>query len=602
MEVLTFVSTSGGTECGSLTENSRDVSRYRGVTCTSGPYFHHLTACGSDHILFGGDSRGEHIYTHDPSSTPTRTQLLSTPLQKKTTYIRMASTATSDGELGFVSSGKSLPYWYEPKGKPMIHDKFPTLEADTTADVTIIGGGIAGVTAAYLLASAGKSVILLEDGLLASGESGRTTGHVFNGLDDRYSAIEKSFKKEGSKLVARSLTEAIQTMEDIIKKENIDCDWVRLPGYLFIGGDWTEKDLKQEYQAALDAGIDVTMLDTAPDFNSGPAILFPKQGQIHITKYIQGLADAAVNKGAKIYTRTHVKQIVGKEGQVVTLNDKKVTSKHIIQATNVPINDVVTMWTKMKGYRTYALSAKVPKGSVSLSLWWDTMDPYNYVRINKGTDDSHDVIIVGGQDHPVGTQFNTEERYDNLYKWLKERFPQTGEIINKWSGQVTEPFDGLPFIGQNPGDAEGVLIITGDSGMGMTNATLGAMINTDIILGKSNPYADIYSPSRQTITHSFKETVMENIETQSQYLDWVRPGQVSGCGAIIRKGLKPVAVYRDEAGQVHTRTAVCPHLGAIVQWNDAEKSWDCPAHGSRFNAKGAPICGPAINPLAEVKV
>jgi len=522
----------------------------------------------------------------------------------------MASTASQTSEgLGLLSSGITTPYWYEPTKKSYIPDIYPTLDQDTSAEVTVIGGGLAGLTTAYFLASAGKKVVVLEDGLIGSGETGRTTAHIFTALDDRYSAIESAFSKADSKLVAQSLERAVDLIEEIVQKEKIDCDFTRLPGYLFVGGDWTQKDLEKEFQAAKDAGLDVSWVDSAPDFNSGRAIKFPRQAQFHMNKYMSGLAKAATEKGAQIYTRTHVKQILGKENSVETLNGKRVISNYIVQATNVPINDRVTMWTKMKGYRTYAVSAKIPKGAVSQSLWWDTTDPYNYLRTQKGETEDHDVVIVGGQDHPVGVEFNSEERYDKLYSWLKERIPQAGEIINKWSGQVTEPYDGLPFIGQNPGDAESVLMITGDSGMGMTNTTIGAAIITDHIMGKPNPYKELYSPSRQTITHSFRETVMENISTQAQYLDWVKPADVSdiedikpGCGAILRQGLGKIAAYKDHDGKVHTCTAVCPHLGAQVQWNDAEKSWDCPAHGSRFNPYGAPVNGPAISPLEKVEL
>jgi len=545
---------------------------------------------------------GKTLFTRSPVSS---SQL------NKSTFFRMASTTasqTSEG-LGLLSSGVTTAYWYEPKGNSYIPDIYPTLQQDTSADVTVIGAGISGLTAAYLLAAAGKKVVVLEDGLIGSGETGRTTAHIFNALDDRYMEIEKAFSKDASKLVAQSLNQAIEFIDQVVQKEKIDCDFSRLPGYLFVGGDWTQSDLEEEFRAAKDAGIEVEWVNSAPDFESGRAIKFPNQAQFHMNKYITGLAKAATEKGAKIYTRTHVQQINGKEKFVNTLNDKKVTSDHIIQATNVPINDVVTMWTKMKGYRSYVVAAKVPKGSVSHALWWDTTDPYNYLRVQKGEDDSHDVVIIGGQDHTVGTEFNAEERYQNLYKWAKERLPQLGEIVNKWSGQVTEPLDGLPFHGQNPNDAESVQIITGDSGMGMTNGTIGAMVTTDAILGKPNPYSELYSPSRQTITHQFRETVMENIETQLQYLDWLKPADVKdiedikpGCGAILRSGLGKVAAYKDENGKVFTCTAVCPHLKAQVQWNDAEKSWDCPAHGSRFNPYGAPLNGPAIRPLEEVKI
>jgi len=516
-------------------------------------------------------------------------------------------------DLGTVSSGYTKSYWYETSGlhgNAEIPDTFPTLSSDQTADVCVIGGGIAGLTTSYLLANAGKSVVLVEDGLIGSGETGRSTSHIFNALDDRYTYIESKFGKESSRLVAESQTAAIEMIHRIVEAENIQCDFSRLDGYLFAGKNWSEKDLEDEFQAAQNAGIAVRMVDNVPDFKSGKAILFPGQAQFHMNKYLVGLAEACKKKGVKIFTRTHAAEAKGGKDACVTSTDNyKVKCNFIVEATNVPMNDTVSMWTKMKAYRSYAISVKIPKGSVSQTLYWDSEDPYHYVRLSKGSDESHDVMIIGGEDHPTGTEHDFEQRYGSLYSWAKQRFPQIGEVINKWSGQVTEPFDGIAFLGRNPGDYDNVFIITGDSGMGMTNMTLGAMINTDLITGKENPYAKLHSPSRQTLAHDLKQTMMENLKTQAQYKDWLKPSEVKdiedlkpGCGAVINQGLSKVAVYKDENGNVISRSAVCPHLKAILNWNDSEKTWDCPAHGSRFNACGIPLNGPTNRPLAHVEL
>jgi len=518
--------------------------------------------------------------------------------------------------LGQVSSGYTKSYWFETQGNHAktaeIPDEFPTLSSDQTSDVCVIGGGIAGLTQSYLLACAGKSVVLLEDGLIGSGESGRTTAHIFNGLDDRYVHVAQKFGKEAAKTVAESQSAAIELIQMIVDNEKIDCDFARLSGYLFAGKNWSEKQIKEEYEAAQEAGLPVKLVNSAPDFSTGLAVEFPNQAIFHMNKYLAGLALACKKRGVKIFTRTHAKEAEGGKNNKATVTSTegyKVNCNYIVQATNVPMNDTVTMWLKMKPYRSYAVAAKIPKGTVSNSLWWDSEDPYHYVRLSRGTDDSHDIMIVGGEDHPVGQAHNFEERYENLYKWAKEKFPQLGQVTNQWSGQVTEPLDGIAFLGRNPGDYDNVFLITGDSGMGMTNATLGAMINTDLILGKPNPYAKLHDPSRQTITHDLKETLTENLNTQVQFLDWIKPSEVKdiedikpGCGAVIRNGISKAAVYRDENGQIHSRSAVCPHLGAIVHWNESEKSWDCPAHGSRFNACGTPINGPSNKPLPPVEL
>jgi Rieske Fe-S protein len=283
----------------------------------------------------------------------------------------------------------------------------------------------------------------------------------------------------------------------------------------------------------------------------------------------------------------------------------------VVVATNSPINDKVSIHTKQHPYLTYAIGVRVPRDAVALALYWDTQDPYHYVRL-AGTpeaagDADHDVLIVGGEDHKTGQVHDQAERYGRLEAWARERFLVMGEVVFRWSGQVMETIDGLAFIGRNPLDKDNVFIVTGDSGMGMTHGTLAGILLTDLIQGRDNPWAKVYDPARKTLRAALEFT-RENINVVRQYAGWVTRGEVSsvdevkpGTGALLRRGLTKVAVYRDEEGKVHEYSAVCTHLGCLVEWNDAEKTWDCPCHGSRFDRHGAVINGPAIRGLPVVK-
>jgi nitrite reductase/ring-hydroxylating ferredoxin subunit len=248
---------------------------------------------------------------------------------------------------------------------------------------------------------------------------------------------------------------------------------------------------------------------------------------------------------------------------------------------------------------TYVIGAPVPRGSVTTALYWDTGDPYHYIRLVTGIDTGHDLLVVGGEDHKSGQADDIEERHPRLEAWARERFPSMGEVTHQWGGQVMEPVDGLAFIGHNPLDADNVYTVTGDSGNGMTHGTIAGMLITDQILGRHNPWESLYDPGRITLRAS-AEYAKEAVNTVAQYADWVTKGDVGSVdeiekdsGAVIRRGVAKLAVYRDPTGALHERSAVCPHLGCIVAWNPAEKTWDCPCHGSRFDKFGEVINGPA---------
>ena len=483
-----------------------------------------------------------------------------------------------------------------------------SLAKDVKADVCVIGAGIAGMTTAYLLACEGKAVVVLDDGPVAGGQTERTSAHLSNAIDDRFTEIEKIHGVDGSRLAAESHSAAIDRIESIAKAEGIDCDFRRVDGYLFLAPGQSADLLDKECEAAHRAGLTgVDFVDRAPlaSFDTGRCLRFPRQAQFHPLKYLAGLADAFRNKGGAIYTNTHASKIEG--GKVETKASPVVTADAVVVATNTPVNDLVAIHTKQSPYLTYAIGARVPKGAIENALYWDTLDAYHYIRLQPGEDG--DVLIVGGEDHKAGQVSDQAERWDRLETWARERFPMMGTVEYRWSGMVMETTDGLAFIGRNPMDKPNVYIATGDSGMGLTHGTIAGILLTDLILGRDNPWATIYDPSRKPVWGmAWKEFLVENANVAKELTkDWLGGGDVSsvdeiprGEGAILRRGLKKVAVSVDGNGTAHEFSAACPHLGCIVHWNGAEKTWDCPCHGSRFDPKGKVIAGPANTPLAEV--
>jgi glycine/D-amino acid oxidase-like deaminating enzyme/nitrite reductase/ring-hydroxylating ferredoxin subunit len=493
----------------------------------------------------------------------------------------------------------------------------PALDIDAHTEVCVIGAGIAGMTTAYLLTRAGKSVIVLDDGPIAGGATSRTTAHLSNALDDRYYELERLHGIEGARLAAESHTAAVDRIEQIIKEEEIQCDLERLDGYLFVpAGDPTEQ-LEREMQAAHRAGLtNVEYVERLPltCYDFGPALRFPHQGQFHILKYINGLTKAIQRCGGTIFTNTHVSRIEGGALAHIETADGHhiVTAQAVVVATNTPVNDRIAIHTKQAAYRTYVIGARIPQGAIPRMLLWDTADPYYYVRLQTvekkgGAGESYDLLIVGGEDHKTGQAPDFNECHARLERWTRERFPMVEGIEFRWSGQVMEPVDGLAFIGHNPLDKDNVYIATGDSGNGMTHGTIAGMLLTDLILHRDNLWATIYNPSRKNLGAA-AEFVKENLNVAEQYTEHLTLGYVEsvdeiapGEGAVLRRGLKKIAVYRDLQGMLHEHSAVCAHLGCVVEWNDLEKTWDCPCHGSRYAPDGHVINGPAIHGLAPIQ-
>jgi glycine/D-amino acid oxidase-like deaminating enzyme/nitrite reductase/ring-hydroxylating ferredoxin subunit len=487
------------------------------------------------------------------------------------------------------------------------------LAETTTADVCVVGAGITGMTTAYLLAQEGKSVVVIDDGPIGGGMTGRTTAHLVTALDDRYFELERLHGEAGARLAAESHTAAIDRVEAIVKQEGIECEFERMDGYLFVPPRESQQVLDDELKAAHRVGLSgIEKVERVPwdSYDTGPALRFPRQAQFHPLKYLTGLSKALHAKGSRIYTQTHATAIEGgKSARIETSSGGVVTADAVVVATNSPVNDLIAIHTKQAAYQTYVIGARIPKGSVTRALYWDTPDPYHYVRIEtigRGRE-AYDVLIVGGEDHKTGQQDDANKRFGALERWTRHRFPMVESIEYRWSGEVYEPIDGLAFIGRNPLDKRNVFIATGDSGNGMTHGTIAGILITDLVMDRKNPWESLYEPSRITLK-SLPTFVKENLNVAMQYGDLVVAGDVesvdeikAGAGAIVSRGLSKVAVYRDPQGAIHERSAVCTHLGCIVKWNTGENTWDCPCHGSRFDCFGKVIQGPANRDLRDEK-
>lgn len=477
------------------------------------------------------------------------------------------------------------------------------LTRDLTTEVCVVGGGIAGLTTAYHLVAEGRSVAVLDAGeVLGGGETEFTTAHLAWVLDDRFARLAEIRGDQVARAAADSHRGAIDLIGETALRENIACDYKRVDGYLFPGADGPGA-VEAEIEALTRIGIPFDRLDRPPVGGlPGPCLRFAGQGQFHPIKYVAGLATAIRRRGGALHTRTRVQRIDG--GDKCTIRTEAgpvVTANAVVVATNAPFDAGVLLHTKLAAYTTYAVALGVPTGAVPPALYWDTEDPYHYARVRTHEDGSES-LIVGGEDHKTGQADDQAARWDRVTAWAKKQFPLAGSVKRHWSGQVFETPDGLGLIGAAPW-GRNVFVMTGDSGMGLTHGTLGGRLVANLILGRADPLAEVYDP-RRWMPAALLTFLRENLNLAAQYADWLTGGEVSsaddiprGQGAIVRRGLSKVALYKGEDGTVCVLSAKCPHLGAVVQWNPGEQTWDCPAHGSRFGCKGDVVHGPAVQGL-----
>lgn len=501
--------------------------------------------------------------------------------------------------------GGSVSLWMDTARVP----ELPTLTASQRTQVCVVGAGIAGLTTAYRLAAIGKDVVVIDERGLLGGQSARTSGHLCNALDDRYFELEQLHGAERARLAAQSHTAAVDLIEGICTVEDIDCDFARVDGYLVQGvGDERAGILDREYEAATRAGLDCERVPGAPGALAefGDALRFRRQARFHVLRYLAGLARAIEAAGGRLHQASAMHVEGGADAHVLTHDGVRIDCDAVVVATHVPFNDRLVLHTKQAAYRSYVVALRVGADTVPDALLWDTLDPYHYIRTARA--DGANWLIVGGEDRKVGQDEHPERHFAELERWTRTYFPMAGALGYRWSGQIIEPVDSLAFLGRNPGRAENVFVVTGDSGNGLTHGTIGGMLVADLIEGRESPWRELYAPDRRTL-RAADEFLRENLNFVPYYGELLSGGDVEegsrigiGDAAILREGMHKIAAWRDDEGVLHLHSAVCPHLGCVVHWNAAECSWDCPCHGSRFDPRdGARLNGPADRGLSPIE-
>lgn len=482
------------------------------------------------------------------------------------------------------------------------------LQADHAADVAVVGAGIAGLSIAYELAVRGLSVVVLDRGAIAGGMTSRTTAHLAPICDDSLSELLSMRGQELAKGFHASQSAAVDRIESIQKELQIDCEFRRLDGILFLDPESDQSVLDDEVSAAMDIGVTVERGKGLPlrTLDERPFLRYPAQATFHPLKYLRGVADALTKKGARLHANTAVIEV--KEGddhvELKLESGHTVTVGHAVIATNSPIHDLVALHTKQAPYRTYAMGFEIEAGKLNDALYWDTQDPYHYVRLTPG-EDGKDILIVGGEDHKTGEADDADARFAALTSWIKTLVPDLGPERYRWSGQVMDTLDYCGFIGREAG-SERVLVSTGDSGQGITHGVVAGLLIPDLILGRENDLTAVYDPNRKPLKAA-TTYVSENITAVKNFAEYLAPGELTsidelkpGQGAIVRRGLSKIAAYRTEKGEVIEKLAVCTHLGCHLHWNSFEVCWDCPCHGSHFSPDGSVLNAPAIGPLSDV--
>lgn len=490
------------------------------------------------------------------------------------------------------------------------HPSLGPLSANDTTEVVVIGGGITGLTTAYLLARAGRRVVLLERRACGAVDTGHTSAHLTMVTDTRLSELARRVGRDHAQATWDAGLAALGTIDQIVRDHRLDVDFAWVDGYLHapVGDDASGhvEGLREDEAVARECGFDVQFEATVP-LAGTPGLRVAAQARIHPAKYLAGLAALVASAGGRIFERSDV-SAVHDDPRRVEANGHVIHCDHVVIATHNPLVGVTgtiaasLFQTKLALYTSYVIGARVAKGATPDALWWDTADPYRYLRVVPGTPD--DLLVFGGHDHKTGQESDTRARYDHLERDLRALVPGAA-VEHRWSGQVIETPDGLPYIGAT---ADRQYVATGFAGNGLTFGTVAALMMADAIEGRSNPWADLFAPSRKALTRGLWDYLKENAD-YPYYLvrdRFAGPGARSvrdiprGHGAIVERDGRAIAVHRELDGTVTERSAVCPHMGCQVAWNPAESTWDCPCHGSRFSASGAVLAGPAESPLGPV--
>lgn len=490
-----------------------------------------------------------------------------------------------------------IPF-YRPENDPDI---------ETIYDVAVIGGGITGITTGLLLQNAGKKCIVIESHNLCFGTTGGTTAHLNTLLDNPYTTIIKNFGKENAQLVASVTAEAINLVKENIKNYNIDCGFEEASAYLFSQTKEQTKELEEIYEACQEINLDVSYSLSLP-----VAIGFEKamevrgQAKFHPVKYVYGLARAFEDAGGVILQHTLVNGIEDTDGICVETDNGNFRAVNVIYATHTPPG-INLIHLRVEPWRSYAMAFTVKNKKYPHDLIYDMYDPYHYIRSQKI--DGKEYMIVGGEDHKTGDGENAEASFLRLQSYIRKHF-DVDEILFKWSSQYFEPADALPYIGHLPGHPGNVFVASGYGGNGITYSQVAALVLRRMILKGESPYIDLFDPNRIKPVAGFSTFVKHNVDVLKKFIGkWFEKEKLEefaelapGEAKVVKYDGEKIALYKDEHGELHAVNPMCTHMKCSVAWNNAEQTWDCPCHGSRFSVDGKVLTGPADHDLEKIEI
>ncbi|HYF27623.1 MAG TPA: FAD-dependent oxidoreductase [Baekduia sp.] len=478
---------------------------------------------------------------------------------------------------------------------------YAPLDGDRTCDVAVIGGGITGLTTALLLAREGRSVVLLEQGRLATGTSGHTTAKVTSQHHITYARIEKTHGADGARAYGAGMEAAKERVADLVG-EGIDCDFRRRPAYVFARVAAERALVERETEAALRAGLPASFDEHVPvPFETRGGLRFDNQVELHARRYLLGLAARIEEAGGQIFETTRAEHVAGGDPCTVRTTRGEVRARHVVVATLMPFLDRGGFFARAFPERSYVVTARVREPLPEASLI-TAAPPLRSIRSVPFR--GEELLMVLGESHHTGAVKAKPERYEKLLEWVDENWGLR-EVVHRWSAQDFSPDDGVPFIGPLNRWEERILIATGFKKWGLSSGTLAAMIFADTIGGQENPWAPVFSSTRVKPLAEAPRFFAENTRVGARFfgdrvaslkrkdITELEPGE----GAIVTSCGQKVAGFRDEDGALRAVSTRCTHLGCQVAFNAAERTWDCPCHGSRFGVDGEILSGPATKPL-----
>jgi len=484
-------------------------------------------------------------------------------------------------------------------------ESFPSLSQDIEVDVAIVGGGIVGVMAATFLKEAGKSVALLDARRVVAGVTGHTTAKVTSLHTLVYDELIHKFGKDKARLYGESNQWAIQSINNLSRERGIDCEFRETTSYTYTVADDYISKIEKEAEAARSLGLPAEYLDVIPlPFPVKAAVAFSGQAEFHPRRFLLPLVSAIPGDGSYVFEETRVTDISDGDPCSVSANNHTVTARDVIVATNMPILNRGLFFARAEPSRGYALAMEVPEERVPDGMFINVGAPTHSVR--RAPYDGRSVLILAGEGHHVGEGGEHRKHWDRLEEWGRNDLGAT-DVLYRWSTQDFYSLDKVPFIGKMDPLTNHLYTATGFSAWGMTNGVVSGRLLADLITEVPNPWAELYDPNRINVKslpsfakkggHDAKRLIGDRLKNG---LDPEETAELpAGAGAIFDIAGEKVAVHRDDSGQLHAVSAVCTHLGCIVAWNDAERSWDCPCHGSRFGTDGSVLQAPAPTPLEK---